>query len=468
MNNEKGQAIVIVIVILIVFTILISLNTIFVINESNWTIKEKRSISAFNLAEAGVDRAYWKLTERSIYWENLKNGTPIPGYNFDTVYSDIPSTVNPLGYYTICIASSPPSTSEGEDVKITCIAKDKGDKEIRAIEVIYTKTKGIQSATVVGGKQEWKEGFWVHWGPAVSYNIIDLQDDQDDIYWPRRFSVTSIKPWDENPAPPNEYPFTNPADQKCGYAYYELPTPPEIDFDYYKDKAKKSWVPMPEGSAKNADPTGSGYFPNAGEIKFQGYDFRSSTSVIYIEQAKVMLNDEEDEENDNTFIRVEALLAIKGNMHIHSDGIDNYTVSVPTTAWKEYQAGKPRNATTDSADHQNPDTILADEYPGDGGYRTTKPSYTMPGMFDAKKYTKNTIKADGVAFHGFLYSGPEREHCSGGRNIIVGVVYARAGLDVDTVIIYYDSTVGENIKTSSGGLKRSSWREVLLTWPAGL
>jgi len=478
---SSGQVFAIVIMILMFFVIAIGMITFFLHQESKWTIKEKRSTTAFHLAEAGLDRGYWKLIEKTDNWDNILKGQTIPLYDGTTTFTDVPG-----GEYKIYISSM---QSEGDEelVRILSVGRDLSTNEVRAIEAIYKRIKGLDSAVTVGKGQEWKKGFWVHWAPVISYGNIDLKGDQDDVYWPKRLAKGMIDPWDTTP-PTNLYPpGSSEADENyCGWAFNEdLGNPPEIDLGYYREKAKQTVIPYPDDPDgigtissdkdpwKNAAGQYTGYFPDASEVIFKGYNWQCSTGVIFIENATKNVKLEKGSKGKGKaerepFLRLEALVSARGNMHLHSDGITNYSVKVPKNAYKQYLAGKPRNAATDTADHVHPDTSLPNEYPGDLGYHNSgdgSNTITLPSIFDTKKYTKNTITATGVAFHGFLYAGAEQEHCAGGKNIVVGCVYAKGGLDVDTIIIYYDAEVGESVKLTGNVIRRKSWKEVLLKWP---
>lgn len=472
--NSKGQLIVIAVIIFMFLVIVIEIITFMLHQESQWTIKEKRSTTAFHLAEAGLDRGYWKLIEKTDNWDKILKGQTIPLYDGTTTFTDIP-----YGEYKIYI-NSVTSTGDEELVRILSIGRDKTKNEVRAIEAIYKRIKGLDAAVIVGKGQEWRKGFWVHWAPVISYGNIDLRGDQDDVYWPKRLAKGMINPWDTTP-PTNLYPpgSSEAEENYCGWAFKEdLGNPPEIDLGYYREKAKKTVIPYPNDGAggeiksnkspwKNASNQWTGYFPDASEVLFKGYQYINSTGVIFIENAtkNVKL---EDKGNRPTFLRLEALVSARGNMHIHSNGITNYSVKVPKNAYKQYLAGKPRNAANDTADHVHPDTSLPNEYPGDLGLHNSgdgSNTITLPSIFDTKKYTKKTITATGVAFHGFLYAGAEREHCGGGKNIIVGCVYSKGGLDMDTIIIYYDAEVGQSVKIIGNNIRRVSWKEVAVSWP---
>jgi hypothetical protein len=480
--DSKGQLIVIAVIIFMFLVIVIEIITFMLHQESQWTIKEKRSTTAFHLAEAGLDRGYWKLCETTDNWDTIMNGGSIPLYDGTTTFTDIP-----YGEYKIYI-NSVTSTGDEELVRILSIGRDKTKNEVRAIEAIYKRIKGLDSAVTVGKGQEWKKGFWVHWGPVISYGNIDLKGDQDDVYWPKRLAKGMIDPWDTTP-PTNLYPQgSSEADENyCGWAFKEdLGNPPEIDLGYYREKAKQTVIPYPDDPDgigtidsdnppwKNALGQWTGYFPDASAVEFKGYNWQCSTGVIFIENAtkNVMLINGSKKGKEKyarePFLRLEALVSARGNMHLHSDGITNYSVKVPKNAYKQYLAGKPRNAADDTADHVHPDTSLPNEYPGDLGLHNSgdgSNTITLPSIFDTKKYTKNTITATGVAFHGFLYAGAEQEHCKGGKNIIVGCVYAKGGLDVDTIIIYYDAEVGQSVKLTRPNIRGVSWKEIAVPWP---
>ena len=82
--SRRGQmAITMVISVLLLLLIAIPMMDTYVKNEAKWTVKERKSTLAFHLAEAGLDRAVWRLNEKSTNWDDAALGTVFTGYNND-------------------------------------------------------------------------------------------------------------------------------------------------------------------------------------------------------------------------------------------------------------------------------------------------------------------------------------------------------------------------------------------------
>ena len=412
MSNTKGQAIIIVIAILIVFSLLIPFNIFMVQNESRWTIKEKRSTTAFHLAEAGLDRGYWKLKEKSSYWTDIIKGTPIPGYNFDVVYDDIPSSGSAsIGYYTIKITTG----DESGEVKIYSIAKDKTNNETRALEAIYNITNA-QNAMTISGILSYQPNLEVNWGPIVCYESMDTTPANR---FPRHICKGSIKGWDEDPNNPN-------TDDKSYAAFQDLGPKPQIDWGYYAAEAKKCSIPNP-GTA--ATPAKSAYFENS--VTFfkygsSGYTFKNSTTVVYIAGTSnsVALK-------NGCWLQVRAIVC-EGNCDFNAKA-NTYKAVIPPLASDEYL--HPDAATKWAM--FNP--------PGNGGTY----NFTDAGMV------------------GFLCIKGSMSGGSGNAGVI-GSLYIGGNITANTFTVYYSSSVGSDVQLASTNPRRISWKEVLLGWPSWL
>lgn len=395
---NKGQALIVMaLVILIVLTIFaVTLTNLFTM-ESKWSVKQRRSTIAFYLAEAAIAHAAWKLSESEDVWYSALNGEIISGYDGNTIYSELSN-----GQYKIIISSGPGIS----EVTIRGIGRDDSIYEVRAIEAVYQKLQ-IPAAIWAGGKVEIKQGMIVHWGTVVSGNEMKLKGQAEDRYYPRKYAVGKIEGRDENSDEPN-------TDNLEYWAYDsgKIGQIPEIDFDYYAEKAKASRVPTPKKGT--ADPEGSGYFIDKAE--FKDYVIESSTTVIYV-------NEDVKIEGDS-FFDIEAMI-VMDNIHIHSDGKE-FEANIPAGAEWEYQ-------------HPNAQDVWNNNFDGQDTYHLTD-----------------------CAFHGFLYAGSF--NCSGGSNSFVGLVAASGEIKINTMTIYYDSDVDDSAEFIGIPIERTSWKEVLTQW----
>ncbi len=419
--------------------ILIPVLVMYIQNEARWTLKETRSNVAYHLAEAGADRAIWYVLQSSANWTAASSGIAISGYNGDSQYSDLSG-----GLYTIRITSGPLS----DQITVVSKGRDNSTKELRTIKGVYSGA-ALASGLGVSGSIDYQPNFSVHWGEVISYNDINLPNASAP-YYPARRSKGSVDPWDTSVNPPN-------SDSSKNYIAFDttLTTPPEIDFDYYRQKAKNTLAPDPgavgggSNGGQSAGYRGTGYFDGASEVKFKSYNFECSTCVFFVESDDAKL---EDTAASRGFMHIEALIIQSGNLHIHSNGKNPYTVSVPTDAWKQYTGGTSINPNGPA------DTAALDEYPGDGGYHLVKVSHTLPNAtFDGAGNT-------GVAFHGFIYTNSF--NCSGGNNILVGRLgVGSGGTSINTMNIYYDPAAASGVHYSKSPINRISWDEIVSTWP---
>jgi len=408
-KKEKGQTLLVVLGIIIILLIFIPALVYYVQQEAKWTIKGKRTTTAFHLAEAGIERGYWKLTESDSYWDIItKDEQQIDGYKGDSnsIYSDLAG-----GKYKINIFKS-----GVEKVTIRSQGQDDSTQEVRTIEAVYSR-KAIDSAIDAESTVEYKPGLKVHWGPVKTYTSIEQAPQQ---YYPRKFSKGRIVGRDIDPTSPN-------SDEIEYWAFDdELGQPAEINLAYYIAKATSSSVPPPRKAtgvqAANASPSGSGYFTESVKFRQPGagggaYTFTSSTSVIFV-------NGNADMEV-NTWLDVEALI-VTGNVDFNARS-SSYAATIPENASEEYQ---------------HPEALATwATFPGNG-----QPyAVTNCGM------------------HGFLYVGGDLKDAAGGGKI-VGVIRVKGELQSNTFTIYFDQNSAERIETQRSSIERDSWREVYLSW----
>jgi Tfp pilus assembly protein PilX len=433
LRGESGQLLVAAVAALLIVSIFVPMIVQYLNRESRWAEKQKRTTNAFHLAEAGVDRGLWWLTEAEENWTAAKNGSALPAAYSDGVeHADVRG-----GVYKISIGSGP---SSGE-VTIRAKGRDTSTDEIRAVEAVYTKAS-INAGLTVDGGLTYRPNLHVHWGPVVNYTSID-QSPTD--YFPRKYSKGPITGRDTVNDSVNtdnvEYWAFNP----------DLGDPPQIDFDYYKTKAQNSQVPLasvsPSGNINInmggstpavASPAGSGYFlasqnSNKG-LKFvksgggsNHYKFASSTSVIYIDNdySGAIIT---DLQNGGCFLQVEALILAGANHQADINAQEGVVVAtVPAAAQTEYM-------------HASAAATWA-------GFAPAGSNYTL----------------DKLAVHGFMYVGGNVTN-AGSNTQILGALDVHGNVNVNTLNVYYDPKVAENIKLKAGSPRRISWKEVKVPW----
>ncbi|MFA5858539.1 MAG: hypothetical protein WC955_05690 [Elusimicrobiota bacterium] len=419
--NQSGQAAILVVVaVLLVFMIMIPMLVSLVQNEARWTVKQKKTTTAFHLAEAGVDRGVWKLRESDFTWEQILEGTKIEGYRGLTSES-YTETVNgaSVGEYVIDISS----TALPNEVQITAKGQDKDQREVRTIVAVYSRN-AVNASLDIDGTIDYKPNLTVHWGPVVTYSSIEMAPS---TYYPRKISKGRIVGRDVDTSPPN-------TDGLEYWAYEDLGNPPQVDLDYYRMLAMNSRMTAPRkgsgtGSAV-AYPAGSGYFraaDNPNGIEFRAasgsgnYEYESSTSVIYIEGNASL-------PSGKCWLDVDALVVTQ-DCDFNAD-FKTYIATIPVGAQNEYL-------------HPSAQSMWTSEFAaaGEGGQY----SISNCGM------------------RGFLYVG--RNFSNAGANAkIVGVIKVLGAVTINTMTVYYDAGVSSEVRLTSTPMRLRSWSEIQSSW----
>ncbi len=413
----KGEAVTGVFIIVVAAMLLIPIIVYLLTQEGKWSIKERRTTAAYQAAETGVDRAIWKLNENPTNWASVAFGGTVAGYTGNTVYNVYASSNSTavIAQYKVNITSGASSS----EVLIISKGRDISTNEIRTLQVSFVSTGTISGDGInfLDFNEQWQARIYVHWGKVTSYTTMDATIAP---WFPRKYCAGPIIGRDTDPTPPN-------TDGVEYWAFQNLGTPPQVNLAYYAQVAKNSVVPVSVGggsiSPGVASPAGSGYFPaslNGGSIKISGnYYFSSSTSVIY--------TDGDIHLEDPCFEDVFALIC-EGTVNFNSSGIP-YTANVPSGAAIEYVKQVQMN-----------------------------PGYTYPGQ-GSPTYTITQC-----GFHGFLYSGGQFQK-KPGAEFMCGVLRCDSTINAEDLTVYYDPSVTNNIKTTTGSSwKQNYWKEIQASW----
>lgn len=416
----KGNIILTVVLLMAVFAILIPAIVLYVRNEANWTIKERRQTTAFHLSEAGLDRGYWKLIENSSNWTTITGGGTITGYNDDVIYTDVSG-----GSYKIKITKI-----DATSLSIICNAKDSESKEFRALKAIFVK--GAVIAPIDAPAYGAGGGCTVWWGPIYSLGDIDLGSGSANKYWPRKMARGKIDgsgalgARDTNPNVPN----IDPGADKEWWSYNSYPVPDisTPDLVYYKNLAQTTGyyygTYQSPNNLQDSTPRCRWYDAGVrfgGNIHFRGYLF------------------------------------VVGNCDFQGGGdstLGKYTATPPTQAWKEYAKMCPTPAAV-------ADSGTANQYPGDAGYQNSTGSYQFgdgPPSGPSGEWPKNVY----ISFKGFIYC--TGTFTAGGGNGIHGAIIVASGgaFGGGGFHLFYDDTLNVRFSSSTGGTKQS-WQEVTPT-----
>lgn len=418
-KHLKGGVLIGVLLALILLSLLIPLLVMRIQRESKQTIREVKKTTSFQLAEAGQDRGAWKLRESNIIWKNLMDGIHIAGYNNDMEYTDVDG-----GTYKIAISSF------NDMAVVVSKGRAKGTNEVRAIRAIYSKSGGIVNAMNVDGVLTYKPNLKIHWGPVVTYQSID-QSPSD--YFPRKYSAGQIVGRDTVDDSNNG---AMPGDNWTTYdyvAFYDLGVSPTIDLDKYRELAKNSNIVKQlrktSGTTAAAHDTSggfnSGYYTQSVKMIEPGGGgadvvINCPTCVIFVEGNIAQFP-------QNAWLDVKALVAT-GDVDFNARSTD-YTATIPPKASLEYQHS------------------------------------TLAGYFAAQGWTDGgSYVVTGCGMHGFLYAGGNLSNAGGGSKM-VGAIYVGGAVTTNTMTLYYDKTVANEVETGgSGSMTRQTWDEIATSW----
>ena len=455
--SRRGQmALTMVLTTLMFLILMVPVIEKFVQNEGKWSMKNRKTTLAFNLAESGVDRAYWKIFENLDNWDTIVNGGSIAGYANDTEYMDIKG-----GSYRINISSG----SNIREIIIIGTGKDFSSKEYRAVKVVYSK-EGIQAALqapVIGGGGNAN----IHWGPIMSLSSIKLKAGFNQLY-PRKYARTFID------ATGGSYPdrdtdiatVPNYGPQAAPYtewwSYDEPPSVPDVltpDTSYYRQLAIAQGYYWPAAGTENE-----------GNIQDNICVVGADPKVRFFEESVKFTG---TKYFCGVIIALGTIEFVSGG---HASG--KISVSPPVEAWKEYQLNTPSRSnaseggTMDTWDFSDTtdaygDTAVVDEYPGDSGYHTSTGCYNFyygrdincdGDGADAGEGGLGGVSKNELSFKGYIYAGTGFTGSGGTRifgsvSVAVGGGFSGGGCD-----IFYDDTL--DIKTVNNAISRVSWHEV--------
>ena len=450
---NKGQILVVVLLILSMLLIVVPVMILQNQTESKWSVKGTQSTTAFHVAEAAQEKAYLVVTISTTTWESIQAGTILTNYRFDKKFTDLQG-----GEYTVWIAS----TSKKNSVEVISIARDELRKEIRSIRAVYSKNPlGAVAIDAGSGVALTGNNFKVEWGAVVTPKEIDSEGRSHPQFW----SAANIDLDGNGAFPPN-----CDSPDCCQWHSWngKLPPQPLVDLDYYKTQATgtNTYFPSISGNycfaSLGSDPRGrevmhAGFVPPAWDLgapaqagsSMGGGGSCDTTNkdtgyVYYVE-------DSLDIQAPGVYIR--GSLVVTGNLNLPNGNFGNtdVTTNLPTDAWRQYCRDWSYYRTTF-------DSSAASSWPGLGS------EYTSPST--------TTYTVAKVFVQGFLYVGGDVTASGGGGNgAIIGAVIVKGAVTIGSnsnAGVYYNKDTADAIQTSTLYLGRDSWQEQVKQWPSGL
>jgi len=228
MTNRKGFLLVGVMIIFLLLLLIVPVMVKFVQYDTKISVKDQKSTIAFSLAEAAVDRGYWKVKNSTTTFAQVMTGGTLPGYHFDTAYTEISG-----GSYRINITSGPLA----DQITVYGEGRDSFKKEFRAIKAVYNNSS-VPGAILSGGKLTADAGSTVHWGPIMAKGDITVSTGTDHsgnnlrTYYPRKLSQGTVRPLDPtgDTNPPN-------TDNLEWWSNYNVPELPVFDLTAMRSSA---------------------------------------------------------------------------------------------------------------------------------------------------------------------------------------------------------------------------------------
>ncbi|OGR81860.1 MAG: hypothetical protein A3J74_09295 [Elusimicrobia bacterium RIFCSPHIGHO2_02_FULL_57_9] len=416
-----------VVMIMLILMIFIPTMVLYVQNESRWSVKYHQNTTAFQLAEAGIDRGYRKISESTTTWANGQAGIFPSGYGFNASYGDLYG-----GCYAISITSGP----DEEQVTILAIGKEKKEKEVRAIQAVYdnstvgdTAIRGQSGVTISGSNTQ------VHWGAIVSPKSVAMNGRT----FPQVWSAGSIDLDANGSTPPN---CDSPNCLQWHSYDPNIPADPGIDTSAFLNAAISSGT-FYSGNRCWGKNSGTACGVSCDTICSDSTSCATGRTY-YVEGALCVEGK----------IFVQGTLFVAGNVTLPNGlaGAATRNAVLPQKAWQQY--GSSWTAYTDA----NWDPTEPVSFPG------LTSSYSSP--------EGTTVSLDKVMVDGFFYVGGNLTQSGGaGQTKIIGAAYVAGNVTVtpNNFFVYYSESAGSYIKPTNIILSRQSWKDLPgRAWPSTL
>lgn len=425
MNRQRGpaasgQILPGAIAILMIMCVMVPAMVYWVQREAVWSQKQAANTTAFHLAEAGTEKGYLAVTQSTLTWRNLQNGTGITNYMFDTTFNDLSG-----GTYAVSITSGPGT----EQTTIISVGRDRFNREVRAIRAVYSNAQFGATAIYAGRGVQIDGGVNVEWGAVMSPYTIEADGRNHPQFW----SSSQIVTKDTSPNPPN---CDSPNCHQWHSYQADLPPTPSIDFDYYRSSAAAN---TGGGCPAGGTPAGSCYY--SGSVTDWNY---TTTGAVFIEGSLSV---------KSPGMYHLGSMVVMGNINqpngVWGNGVA--LMNIPSDAWKQYG--------NDWAFYR-------------ATYDAGAPA-AFPGLEGTYAPTGLTFASSKLANNGFLYVGGNFNNGGGGggNSDIYGVLYA-VGSATQTassgVTFYYNGSATDGLQTTNVTLTRASWRDELRGWPSTL
>jgi|CXWL01.1.fsa_nt_gi Tfp pilus assembly protein PilX len=434
--SSPGQVLVGVIMLMMLLLIIVPAMVQWIQQESRASVKEQKSSTAYNLAEAAVDRGMWKLKSATSTWASALGAVVIPGYNFDVTYTDVSSGTYRIKFSSGVFGGVAVVTVWGE-------GRDSLRKETRSIQAVYQNTS-IPGAIIAGAALSQSGSAIAIWGPVMAMNNITLSGSALTRHSPRALSKQTVLPYDTNGVtPPN-------TDGYEWWSAYDVPELPVFDFAAMRSSAAATNTLNCNGAYSAITlqvPCGT-CAPGAQCLVTNMHkDNRADLNYIWYWDPGTNVN------LVGTGIRGTTIA--RGNLWAPGD--DYYGTSparvvnmhVPSAANLEYR-------------YPGFDLASTNQYAGDTGLHTSAANYVLGSCSSA---CEGSASGSDLGFYGFVYVGGSLNF-SGASDIYGAAWVAGDWAAAGNNMVFYDDSL--TLPTLNVVLVRKSWTEVTpstLAWP---
>lgn len=424
--GREGQVLAGAVVVLLILSIMVPAMVYWVRQDGRASVKDRKSTASFNLAEAGLDRAYWKLKSSTSTWAAARAGAPIAGYAFDQTYSDVAG-----GSYRISITSGP----SADQVTVIAEGRDAQSQQKRAVQAQYSNL-AIPGAIISGAGIAMSGTSIAHWGPMLAMNGISLTGTAANRYFPRKLSKQVVTGTGGNPRDVNGLNPPN-TDNLEWWSVYDVPELPVFDFATLRSSAAATNTLNCNGTA------GGSPWAHTGSIPCGSTCVNCSVNNLY-NDSRYLDNAVWYWDNNASWAGrngIKGTVIVRGNLTVA--GGDYYNppdFNVPAGAWQEYQRF---------------DASASNQYPGDTGLRSNAATYNLGSCGAA---CEGSASGSDLGVEGFMYVGGTINMV--GDSDVHGAIWVQSGWSGGgNVMVFYDDTL--LLPQLNVTLQRLSWQEVL-------
>lgn len=455
--KRKGIILPIVVIAFVFLAITVPLLIKLVMQDSKASVSDQKKSISFNLAEAAVERGYWKVKSATSTFQSVMDGNTLSGYNFDSTYTDISG-----GTYRIKITSGP----SNNQVTIIGEGRDLKAGETRAIKAVF-ENKTVYSPLITNGNFTSSQFLAAFWGSIMAQGNFNLTDaNAAKRYFPRKYAkgiVTGQGSYTRDTngaAPPN-------TDNTEWWSMYEyVPELPMLDFavlrasaaatntlnrydlksDYNRSPCKTTTGPL------------GGSYSICKKLPLQPSTYTAQDLVWYWD-GNVTIEGYQGCSGNCTFSNCtnhgfKGTIVVRGNMTLRSAGCYKFSGTVPAYAYLDHYKLLQNTY----------DTAASNEYPGDIGYQVTKSTFNFgtdtfrpwPGQSSG---WINTVGVRGFTYVGGTLTivGPWGFSDFIGAVWVVGNVSSSGGSGTQFSGVFFNDKL--SVPTLNVVLIRKSWQE---------